>query len=86
MEIGPITGIRPVAMAPRTRSADDLSAVFQVEFRKQGGEETYSPSEEQGDGRFEEEEIELDASSDDSDADDHTTAPERRGSGISFFA
>lgn len=44
MDIGPIAGIRPVPMVNRFRSADDLSAVFSVEFRKQEQDETYTPS------------------------------------------
>jgi hypothetical protein len=60
MEIGPITGIRPVAMSSRARSAGDLSAVIQAELRKEDEDETYSPSKEQADGAFEEEEVEED--------------------------
>ena len=35
MEIGPINGIRPIAMIKPTSPSPDLSGVFAVEFRKQ---------------------------------------------------
>lgn len=44
MEIGPITSIRPVPVVRPSRTNDDLSGVFSVEFRKQNQDETYTPS------------------------------------------
>ncbi len=45
VEIGPINGIRPVAMVrPGERSAD-LSKVFAAELRHQGGDAEDSPNE-----------------------------------------
>ncbi len=42
MEIGPITGIRPLTAIKPKRAAEDLSAVFAVEFGQER-EETYTP-------------------------------------------
>jgi hypothetical protein len=39
MEIGPIVGIRPIAMIKPSNAAPDLSGIFAVEFRKQARDE-----------------------------------------------
>ena len=41
MEIGPIIGIRPIAMIKPTTSSPDLTGVFAIEFRGQQ-DQTYS--------------------------------------------
>jgi hypothetical protein len=42
MEIGPITAVRPVTMIKPSRSAPDLSRVFEVEYLGQSGDDEYT--------------------------------------------
>jgi hypothetical protein len=42
MEIGPITAVRPVPMIKISRSAPDLSRVYEVEYLGQSGDDDYT--------------------------------------------
>jgi hypothetical protein len=44
MEIGPITAVRPVTMIKPSRSAPDLSRVFEVEYLGQSADDQYTPT------------------------------------------
>ena len=44
MDIGPISGIRPVAMGNAAERAPEMKGVFAVEFRREEEDESYSPS------------------------------------------
>jgi len=80
VEIGPISGIRPVAMVKPAERSADLAGVFAVELRRQGEDESYAPSQQAKRGLEEE------------DAEDGVGRDERAevgGTGdrtISFFA
>ena len=65
MGIGPIVGIRPIAMVKPAASSPDLTGVFAVEFRgQQEQDETYSPSHQSAARGLEDEESETDSLAD----------------------
>jgi hypothetical protein len=59
MEIGPITAVRPVAMIKPSRSAPDLSRVFEVEYLGQSGDDEYTAANRKAARGLEDEEEDL---------------------------
>jgi hypothetical protein len=91
MGIGPIIGIRPIPMVKPPASAPDLTGVFDIEFRRQEQDETYSPSHQALARGLEDEESGEDTLSlgdeqppeENSTSFEHDPANQRR---VSFFA
>ena len=89
MEIGPVSGIRPIAMIRKSSSSPDLSGVFAVELRKQAHDDA---SADERDARgLEDEEAEDESAS----AEDESSSEEIVNEGdpqaasaskVSFFA
>lgn len=77
MEIGPISGIRPLAMVKPPAQAPDLAGVFAVELRKQDEEENYSGNQRASRGLEEEDERGL---------NEGETAGSNEGTTVNFFA
>lgn len=61
MGIGPIIGIRPILMVKPPASAPDLTGVFDIEFRGQEQDESYSSSQQSVARGLEDEESEADS-------------------------
>lgn len=81
MEIGPITGIRPMPMLKPSRSQDELAGVFATDLRRQDEEESYTPNHKAARGLEDEEEGGLTDES--ASGEPEPLTPPRN---ISFFA
>jgi len=81
VEIGPIGGIRPVTMVNSAQREADLKGVFAVELRRQGENESYSPSQKASRG-LEEDDAEEDAARE----EEHAAAGSAPHGSINFFA
>jgi hypothetical protein len=83
MEIGPITAVRPVTMIKPSRSAPDLSHVFEVEYLGQSGDDEYTPANGNVARGLEDEEEDIADDTADAEAGSETVVSLNK---VSFFA
>jgi hypothetical protein len=83
MEIGPIPGIRPVTMIKPSRAAEDLTAVFAIEFGREQNDNNSSSHQKASRGLEDEDDtVTLGV-----DENDRVHSFERAGDGaVNFFA
>jgi hypothetical protein len=83
MEIGPITAVRPVPVIKLSRSAPDLSRVFEVEYLGQSGDDEYSRANGKAARGLEDEEDDIAVETADAGVVAETVAASNK---VSFFA